>query len=89
MPRRRFSLSKRLFIAARAGFLCEYCHTPEDFSPDLFNIEHIIPLLHEGTDEDDNLAHACDLLKMNRPGLINLRKALLAYGMHPGKPVAK
>jgi len=26
-----------------------------------------------------------DLLKLNRPGLVNLRKALVAYGAHPGK----
>ena len=141
MPRRKFAVSKRLLIASRADFLCEYCHTPEDFSPDLFNIEHVIPLSHAGTDGDDNLADAyggcngnkhvhvtwndpqtgvntllfhprndewqehftwnkdltfllgstpkgratIDLLKMNRPGLVNLRKALLAYGAHPGK----
>lgn len=141
VPRRKFALSKRLFIATRADFVCEYCHTPEDFSPDLFNIEHVIPLLHDGTDEDNNLAYACggcngnkhghiawndpetgvhtplfhprndkwkehfswnedltlllgstpkgratiDLPGMNRSGLVNLRKALLAYGAHPGQ----
>jgi len=139
MPRRRISRQKRLAIAERARFVCEYCHTPEDFSTDLFNIEHITPILHGGTNKDDNLAYSCggcngnkhfhvlgedpitkipaplfhprkdnwedhfywnedrtlliglteqgratiDLLKMNRIGLVNLRKALLSYGAHP------
>lgn len=59
MPRRKFSRSKRLFIASRADFKCEYCHTPEDFTTDLFNIEHIIPIVEHGTDADDNLAYSC------------------------------
>ena len=139
MQRRKFSPSMRLHIAQRAGHLCEYCHTPEDFSPDTFDIEHIISILHGGTSDEDNLALACggcncskhihtswadpvtgiicplfhprkddwashfawgvgfselvgltpsgratiDRLKMNRPGLVNLRKALLSYGTHP------
>ncbi|MCF8282234.1 MAG: HNH endonuclease [Bacteroidales bacterium] len=139
MPRRKFSASMRLFVAQRAEFLCEYCHTPEDFSPDSFDIEHIISLLKGGTSDDDNLALACggcngakyihtswpdpvtgatsplfnpradkwdshfawsedfaflvgltptgratiERLRMNRPGLVNLRKALLSYDAHP------
>lgn len=139
MPRPKFSPTTRLSIAERAGFMCEYCHTPEDFSPDTFDIEHIISLLKGGTSDDDNLALAfggCNgakhvhtswadpetglssplfnprvenwanhfawnddftllvgltpagratikRLKMNRPGLVNLRKALLSYEAHP------
>jgi hypothetical protein len=141
MSRRKVSRSKRLAIAQRAAFLCEYCRTPEDFSTDVFNIEHIIPLLHGGAESDDNLAYSCggcnankhfhvsgvdpvtieniplfhprkdkwekhlawsedlsmlvgltaigrasiELLKLNRIGLVNLRKALLAVGAHPAK----
>lgn len=140
MPRRKIPSARRLEIAMRAGFLCEYCHTPEDFTTDTFNIEHILPILHGGSEAEGNLAYSCggcngnkhfhiswndpdsgqssplfhprkdkweehfswseelillvgqtrkgratiDLLKMNRPGLVNLRKALLAYGAHPG-----
>ncbi len=57
MSRRKFTLFKRYFIASRAGFKCEYCHTPEDFSPDVFNVEHIFPLLRGGTSVDENLEH--------------------------------
>ena len=139
MPHRKFSSTIRLFVAQRAGFLCEYCHTPEDFSPDTFDIEHIISLLKGGTSDYENLALACggcnaakyihtfwtdpitginsplfnprtdnwashfswsedftvligqtpkgratiERLKMNRPRLVNLRKALLSHGAHP------
>lgn len=141
MPRPKFSVAKRLLIAQRAGFLCEYCHSPEDFSPDTFDIEHIVSILKGGTSDDINLALACggcngfkhthstgidpltgeasllyhlredawashftwsedfttligltpkgratvERLKMNRPGLVNLRKALLSHGAHPKK----
>ncbi|MEZ4960487.1 MAG: HNH endonuclease signature motif containing protein [Saprospiraceae bacterium] len=141
MPRRKFTASRRLAIAQRAGFLCEYRQSPEDFSPDSFDIEHIMAVINGGSSHDDNLALACggcngfkhihthwndpetgmetplfhprndkwtehfswtedftllrgltpvgratiELLQMNRQGLVNLRKALLAYGAHPGK----
>lgn len=111
---------------------------PEDFSTDVFNIEHVVPLSQAGTSSDENLAYSCEgcnankhyyttgtdpetgttvplfhprnnaweehfswseglvgltptgratisLLQMNRPGLVNLRKALLAYGAHPDR----
>jgi len=139
MPRRKISPAKRLLIATRAAFLCEYCRIPEDFSTDVFNIEHVNSLLHGGTNADNNMAYSCggcnankhfhiswndpqtgtlvplfhprkdkwlehfswsedltllagltpegratiDLLKMNRLGLVNLRKALLSYSAHP------
>lgn len=59
MPRRKFSLARRWQIAQRAGFLCEYCHTPEDFSPDVFDVEHILSLFEGGSNYDENLALAC------------------------------
>ncbi|WP_322744466.1 MULTISPECIES: HNH endonuclease signature motif containing protein [unclassified Coleofasciculus] len=46
-------------IARRAGGCCEYCRSQARFSPDPFSIEHIIPRSKNGTDEDDNLALAC------------------------------
>lgn len=59
MQRRKFTPSERYHIAIRALFLCEYCHTPEDFSPDSFDIEHIISIANGGTNDDWNLALAC------------------------------
>jgi HNH endonuclease len=66
MPRRKHAPAKRLFIAQRAEFLCEYCHTPEDFSPDTFNIEHIISLFQGGSNDDENLALACGGCNSNK-----------------------
>lgn len=51
--------AQRNFVAARADHCCEYCCSPQDFSPDPFCIEHIIPRAHGGTDTSDNLAFAC------------------------------
>jgi hypothetical protein len=39
--------------------LCEYCHSPEKSSSDIFTIEHLIPRSLGGSDELDNLALAC------------------------------
>jgi 5-methylcytosine-specific restriction endonuclease McrA len=140
--RRRIAPRQRLAIKERASFQCEYCCSPEAYSPDIFEIEHIISLFAGGSNDVDNLALACglcnenkhkhtawndpltqrltplfhprkeewtvhfswnedftliirltpkgratiDLLKMNRPALVNLRIALLAVNAHPGKP---
>ncbi|MDX2272118.1 MAG: HNH endonuclease signature motif containing protein [Cyanobacteriota bacterium] len=51
--------SLRRYVRKRAGFLCEYCHSPEYLSPDLFTIDHIHPQSLGGSDELDNLALAC------------------------------
>jgi len=39
---------------------CEYCHLHQDDSPlAVLHVEHIIPKIHGGTDDLDNLALAC------------------------------
>ncbi len=43
----------------RGSYRCEYCKTPVDFSPEPFDIEHIIPLSKGGSNDLDNLAFAC------------------------------
>jgi HNH endonuclease len=139
LKRKRFSPIERAFIALRADDCCEYCQILHDFSPDTFEIEHIIPLAEGGTNEFNNLAFSCGgcnsrkgykikatdpvsgsmvnlfnpridnweehftwsdnfsivegstpigratlaLLHLNRKGVVNLRKALFAYGVHP------
>jgi hypothetical protein len=57
--RRKFSNSERSAVAQRARGLCEYCQVPEGFSPDTFEMEHIIALVHGGTNELDNIAFSC------------------------------
>jgi len=46
-------------VKLRARYLCEYCHCPEYFSPDPFEIDHIFPLAAGGTSQPDNLSLAC------------------------------
>jgi hypothetical protein len=139
LKRKRFSPVERDFISIRANNRCEYCQILHDFSPDTFEIEHIISLFEGGTNELTNLAFSyggcnshkrcksmaldpftgdvvylfnprtdkwkkhfqwidnyamiegitpqgratVEQLKLNRKGIINLRKALSTYGVHP------
>jgi hypothetical protein len=53
------SLPTRRFVRQRARYLCEYCHSPEYLSPDLFTIDHILPQSKGGSDENGNLALSC------------------------------
>lgn len=46
-------------IAERANHCCEYCHAPELVFNFPFEVEHIIPLFRQGTNEESNLALAC------------------------------
>lgn len=43
-------------VALRAGHRCEYCHAPEVIFNFPFEVEHIIPISHDGPDHKDNLA---------------------------------
>lgn len=50
----------RARVRARADNFCEYCHLHQSDSPlAVLHIEHIVPRVHGGTDETDNLALAC------------------------------
>jgi hypothetical protein len=51
--------STKKFVQKRAENRCEYCHSPVDFSPAPFSVEHIIPTTKDGSDDDSNLAFAC------------------------------
>lgn len=55
----KFSKSVREKIEARAKWLCEYCLSPLDFSPDSFSIEQIFPIFKGGKNDLENLALAC------------------------------
>jgi hypothetical protein len=51
--------AQRTMIVERAHGLCEYCQSPENFSPSRFAIEHINPRQAGGVTDLDNLALAC------------------------------
>jgi HNH endonuclease len=46
-------------VRQRANSICEYCHSAEDLSASLFEIDHIHPLSLGGLDDLINLALAC------------------------------
>lgn len=46
-------------VRQRAGLRCEYCRKPEGVSNFPHTIDHIIAVLHDGSDGVDNLAWAC------------------------------
>lgn len=50
----------RARVRERAGDRCEYCGLHQDDSPlAALHVEHIIPKIHGGTDDLENLALAC------------------------------
>lgn len=46
-------------VRARAGSVCEYCHTDETWQYVPFTIDHVIPLSLGGATTEENLALAC------------------------------
>lgn len=46
-------------VAERAGHRCEYCGAPEVLFNFPFEVEHIVPVIRGGSDQDTNLALAC------------------------------
>lgn len=54
----------------RAGYLCEYCHSPEKISTSRFTIDHIQPRSLGGSDNSDNLALACIRCNQHRYNFI-------------------
>lgn len=139
MPKPRISVQQKAAVKQRAKDCCEYCWSQEEYSPDTFSVEHIVPLAKGGTNEADNLANACQRcnnhkyisieaidpltgeivslyhprqnrwsdhfawnkdytfmvgltptgratvakLELNRKGVVNLRRLLHAWGLHP------
>jgi 5-methylcytosine-specific restriction endonuclease McrA len=50
----------RTHVRERAQNACEYCRLHQNDSPlAVLHVEHIIPKIHGGTDDLDNLALAC------------------------------
>jgi 5-methylcytosine-specific restriction endonuclease McrA len=50
----------RTQVRERAHNACEYCRLHQDDSPlAVLHVEHIIPKIHGGSDDIDNLALAC------------------------------
>ena len=57
--RQSISERARQLVAERANFKCEYCRIHSDDMFLSFELDHIIPLKHGGTNDMENLAFAC------------------------------
>ena len=53
-------------VAKRAAHHCEYCHAPEAIFNFPFEVEHIIPVAHGGSNDDMNLALACRACNLHK-----------------------
>jgi len=61
-------------VAEQAGHRCEYCHAPEAIFNFPFEVEHIVPPGHGGSEKDTNLAlscRSCNLFKTDRLNVID------------------
>jgi len=57
----------RAQVRQRAQNACEYCHLHQDDSPlAALHVEHIIPKIHGGSDDVENLALACTIAMFTR-----------------------
>jgi hypothetical protein len=75
-------------IAQRANHRCEYCKAPEVVFNFPFEVEHIIPLSRQGTNDETNLAlscRSCNLRKGIRISGIEARSKLEVRFFHPRK----
>jgi len=59
MLRKYISVETKEKVTERAEGRCEYCKCLQKYSPQSFNIEHIIPLAEGGNSKLDNLALSC------------------------------
>jgi 5-methylcytosine-specific restriction endonuclease McrA len=59
------------FVRQRAGYRCEYCHLPQEFSGLRFHVEHIVARQHRGGDTTDNLALACPECNLHKGTNLN------------------
>ena len=55
----RFTEAFKDVLRRRANGRCEYCQRREGTKAYAFHIDHIRPLSHGGSSDDDNLAFAC------------------------------
>lgn len=55
-------------VSHRAAHRFEYCRAPEAIVNFPFEVEHVIPICHDGADEHANLALACRSCNIRKAG---------------------
>lgn len=71
--RRMIPRRDRQRVTARANRRCEYCKSPEAFSPDAFSIDHIVPVSLGGSDDLHNLALSCQGCNASKLDVVEAR----------------
>jgi 5-methylcytosine-specific restriction endonuclease McrA len=66
LTRPRISASLRDEIRNRAEGRCEYCRKPEIASLYAHQVDHILPLKHDGVSTEANLARTCFRCNVNK-----------------------
>ncbi len=56
----------RELVRKRAGGCCEYCGVSEQYFLQEFQVEHITPKCHRGSDDLSNLAFACQRCNLHK-----------------------
>jgi hypothetical protein len=59
MPKAYVPQNLKTTVSERARRRCEYCKSPERYSPSPFAVEHILPEDKGGPTTEDNLAWSC------------------------------
>ena len=62
----RLSNSLRQQVRERAGHRCEYCLSHQDYIMGRLQIDHILPIAEDGTDDIENLCLACELCNQSK-----------------------
>jgi hypothetical protein len=73
-------------VASRAGHRCEYCHAPEAVFNFPFEVEHVIPISQDGSNDLHNLALACrscNLRKASHLEFLDYESGSLSPLFHP------
>lgn len=70
MSQRKITDKIRLKVEQRAGFCCEYCQTTMATSTQKYEVEHIISIIHGGSDDLGNLALSCRGYNAHKPSKI-------------------
>lgn len=90
MPGRKIPAVVQEQVRKRASFLCEYCHTNEQWQYVNFTIDHVIPLADGGMDRVDNLALAyfhCNRRKSTKRAALDFESGEIVPLFNPRQEV--
>jgi HNH endonuclease len=78
MARKYISVDLKAEVFERARGLCEYCCSQSMFSPNSFEIEHIVPVSRGGETTSENLALSCSNCNSHKSNKIEAEDPLSA-----------